>query len=265
MNDKPRPERPIPGDVSWDIQQKDLKGNGSCPACSGKPESLPVLVFIALFAVLYAADPDLRSAKMSSSPTGLLFALNSVFITGLCFFVAWLSFRSYLRGGLPNVLLLGCGVLAFGYTSFAAGWLIRSPYGPNDTLTVHNLGVLFASACFFLSSLSVSLGMGRETEPVHRAPAAGAAYLGIFLLGALLTAAAILDLTPPFFIPGEGPTVIRQVVLARFRHASAHLRPADDDGLRREENRFSPLFRQCAAADRCRDRRGCPRTARNIP
>jgi len=55
--------------------------------------------------------------------------------------------------------------------------------------------------------------MGRETEPVHRAPAAGAAYLGIFLVGALFTAAAILDLTPPFFIPGEGPTVIRQVVL----------------------------------------------------
>ena len=71
-------------------------------------------MFILLFAILYAADPGLRSAKHVFEPPWLLFTLNTVFITGLCLLIAWLSFRSYLRGGFLNVLLLGCGVLAFG-------------------------------------------------------------------------------------------------------------------------------------------------------
>ena len=179
-----------------------------------RPESIPVLLFILLFLILYSAGPDLRSWKYVVEPPWLLFALNTVFITGLCLLVAWLCLRSYLRGGYLNALLLGCGVLAFGLFSFTAGWLIRPPYGPDYTLTIHNTGVLFASICFFLSSLSAVRDVGMETAPAYRVPAAGAAYLGIFLLGILLTAAAMFDWTPPFFIPGEGPAVIRQVVLA---------------------------------------------------
>ena len=98
-----------------------------------RPESLPLLLFILFFAILYGAGPELRSSKYIFDPPWLLFALNTVFITGLCLLIAWLCFRSFLRGGFLNVLLLGCGVLAFGLTSFAAGWLIRPPYGLNDS------------------------------------------------------------------------------------------------------------------------------------
>jgi PAS domain S-box-containing protein len=179
-----------------------------------RAESVPVALFILLFAVLYSTGPDLRSGKYVFEPPWLLFALNTVFVTGLCLLVAWLSIRSYLRGGFLNVLLLGCGVLALGLSSFMAGWLIRPPYGPDDTLTIHNTGVLFASVCFFLSSLSAVRGVGMETAQARRGPLAGAAYLGIFLLGILITVATMHGWTPPFFIPGEGPTPIRQVVLA---------------------------------------------------
>lgn len=179
-----------------------------------RAEFIPVALFILFFAVLYSAGPDLRSGKYVFEPPWLLFALNTVFVTGLCLLVAWLSIRSYLRGGFLNVLLLGCGVLALGLSSFTAGWLIRPPYGPDDTLTIHNTGVLFASACFFLSSLSAVRGVGMETAQARRGPWAGAAYMGIFLLGILITVATMHDWTPPFFIPGEGPTPIRQVVLA---------------------------------------------------
>ena len=54
----------------------------------GRPESLPVLLFILFFVILYAAGPDLRSAKYVFEPPWLLFALNTVFITGLCLLIA---------------------------------------------------------------------------------------------------------------------------------------------------------------------------------
>jgi PAS domain S-box-containing protein len=166
------------------------------------------------FAVLCLAGPDFRSGALVYEPPWLLFTLNFVFITGLCLVVAVLSLQIYLRGGFPGVLLLGGGVLAFGLSSFTAGWLIRPPYGPNATLTIHNAGILFTSVCFFLSSLSAALGVGFETDTRRRAPAAGTAYLGVCLLGGLLTGAVMLGWTPSFFIAGEGPTVLRQIVLA---------------------------------------------------
>lgn len=179
-----------------------------------EPAALPVPLFVLLFAILYLAGPDFRSWTYVFDPPWLLFGLNSAFITGLCLLVAGLSVRSYLRGGFLNVLLLGCGVLAFGFSSFAAGWLIRPPYGPNHTLTVHNVGVLFTSVCFFSSALSAFRRVGRETGPARRVPLAGSSYLGILLLVTLLTASTILDWTPPFFVDGAGPTVLRQAVLA---------------------------------------------------
>jgi len=180
----------------------------------GRPECLPVPAVALLLAILYRAGPDLRSWTYVYEPPWLLFCLNSVFITGLCLIVAGLSVRIYLRGGFVSILLLGCGVLALGLSSSAAGWLIRPPHGPNEALTIHNSGVLFASVCFFLSSLSISIGKGFEPAPPHRAPLAGAAYLMVLLSVALLTAATMLGSIPPFFVPGEGPTALRQAVLA---------------------------------------------------
>ena len=135
--------------VLCDIQQKDLKRKGSCPACSAGPNPCPFSCSSCSLPSSTGPVPELRSAKYVFEPPWLLFALNTVFITGLCLLVAWLCFRSFLRGGFLNVLLLGCGVLAFGLSSFAAGWLIRPPHSLNVTLTIHNIGVLFAA--FFSS------------------------------------------------------------------------------------------------------------------
>jgi PAS domain S-box-containing protein len=179
----------------------------------GSTESLPVLLLTLFIALLYAAGPDLRSAKYVIEPPWLLFTLNTVFITGLCLLIAALCFRSFLRGGFLNVLLLGCGVLTFGLSSFAAGWLIRPPYGPNYTVTAHNIGVLFTAVLYFLSSLFTAFGLSLEIER-RRGMIAAAACSAVFLLGAVLTAETMRQVLPPFFIVGEGPTVTRQVVLS---------------------------------------------------
>ena len=179
----------------------------------GRPETLPFLLFILFFVILYAAGPELRSSKYVFEPTWLLFALNTVFITGLCLLIAVLCFRIFLRGGFLNVLLLGCGVLAFGLSSFAAGWLIRAPFGPNYTVTTHNIGVLFTAVLYFLSSLFTAFGFSMEIER-RRRQIAIMAYAAVFCLGAVLTAETVLQILPPFFVVGEGPTVVRQVVLS---------------------------------------------------
>jgi len=178
-----------------------------------RPESLPLLLFILFFAILYGAGPDLRSSKFIFDPPWLLIVLNTVFVMGLCLLIAGLCFRSFLRVGFLNVLLLGCGVLAFGLTSFAAAWLIRPPYGLNEAVTIRNIGVLCTAAFFFLSSLFTAFGISMEIEH-RRGLVAGMAYTAMLGLGVVLTAGALLELIPPFFIAGEGPTVIRQVVLA---------------------------------------------------
>jgi PAS domain S-box-containing protein len=178
-----------------------------------RPESLPLLLFILFFAILYGAGPDLRSSKFIFDPPWLLIVLNTVFVMGLCLLIAGLCFRSFLRGGFLNVLLLGCGVLAFGLTSFAAAWLIRPPYGLNEAVTIRNIGVLCTAAFFFLSSLFTAFGILMEIEH-RRGLIAVMAYTGVFTMGAILTAATLLHFIPPFFIAGEGPTIIRQVVLA---------------------------------------------------
>jgi PAS domain S-box-containing protein len=179
----------------------------------GKPESLPMLLFILFFAILFGAGPELRSAKYVFEPPWLLFTLNSFFITGLCLLIAGLCFRSFLRGGFLNVLLLGCGVLTFGLSSFAAGWLIHPPYGPNYTVTTHNIGVLFTAVLYFLSSLFTAFGYSMEIER-RRVMIAAASCSAVFLLGAVLTAETVRQVLPPFYLVGEGPTVIRQVVLS---------------------------------------------------
>jgi PAS domain S-box-containing protein len=178
-----------------------------------RPESVPLLLFILFFAILYGAGTDLRSSKFIFDPPWLLIVLNTVFVMGLCLLIAGLCFRSFLRGGFLNVLLLGCGVLAFGLTSFAAAWLIRPPYGLNEAVTIRNIGVLCTAAFFFLSSLFTAFGISMEIEH-RRGLIAVMAYTGVFTMGAILTAATLLHFIPPFFIAGEGPTIIRQVVLA---------------------------------------------------
>ena len=178
-----------------------------------RPESLPVLLFILFYAILFGAGPELRSAKYVFEPPWLLFTLNAVFITGLCLLIAWLCFRSFLHGGFLNVLLLGCGVLTFGLSSFVAGWMIRPPYGPYYTVTTHNIGVLLTAVLYFLSSLFTAFGFSMEIER-RRGPIAAMAYAAVIGVGVILTAATLLELIPPFFIVGEGPTAIRQVILS---------------------------------------------------
>lgn len=169
---------------------------------------IPVPLFIVLLVILAILDVE----AAFEFPI-LLFILNTVFISLVGIIVAYLAARSYLQTGLRNLFLLGCGALVFGATSFAAGAIIGTSGGLNSTLTLHNTGALFGSICHLAATGSGLGGIAPGRMPGSRKAKIVLAYLGVLLFTLWLTIASQQGLTPPFFIPGEGPTLLRQVVV----------------------------------------------------
>jgi len=170
--------------------------------------AIAVPAFIAIIATL--AILDIRAVF---EPRLLLFILNTVFLSVTAFVVAYISARSYLAGGSLNLLLLSCGVLAFGAANPVAGWLIGPPGGPNVAVTIHNVGALLGSVFHAAGAILTSAGVTSETVSKRRKLQMILAYLGVLVFMALLTIASLQGAIPPFFIQGVGPTLLRQVVL----------------------------------------------------
>ena len=127
-------------------------------------------------------------------------------------FIAYIAWRSYLLSGSATILWLGCGVLALGTGALAAGWLIY-PFGPNVNVTIFNVAVLLAAICHtggVLASLDEKAG---RMDPARRPRRVTMAYLAVLAAIALLVGLTLGGVMPPFFIQGQGPTVLRQYVV----------------------------------------------------
>jgi PAS domain S-box-containing protein len=171
---------------------------------------IPAVAFVDLAAVLPLVD----AGPSHDSPT-LLFLLNAVFLALFPLLASGLAARAFIASGSTSVLLLGCGLLTMSWASLLAGWVSSLPDGANDTVTVHDL-------CFMLSGVFLLAGslIGTSTRGKHRIlperPEARllAAYGMVIVLVTAVTAGAVKDLFPVFFVQGEGPTLLRQLVLA---------------------------------------------------
>jgi len=138
----------------------------------------------------------------------VLALLNTIFLSGISFVIAFLSAEGYLRGGAVRMLLLGSAVLSFGVSSLIAGWIIFVK-GPNAVVTMHNTGVFVASLLYLGS---VNVGNNLASNNVRRTRLL-IAYAGIVILEGLLTYATLTGMLPVFFIQGVGPTLVRQIIL----------------------------------------------------
>ena len=144
-------------------------------------------------------------------PVYLLPALNILFLTIISWIVAYLAAKTYLVRGTPAVLLLGCGMWVLGITSaMAAGFRILSM----DALvvTLHNCGS-FLSASLILVSALLSSPRSWDKPAVGPAWKLPLLYLGSLGVMILLAIGALDGFIPQFFIPGEGATPLRQVVV----------------------------------------------------
>lgn len=164
---------------------------------------IPVLLIVVLFL-------GMAGTHAVAEPPYLLPLLNLTFSTGISLVIVTLAARSYRRDPSRAVLLLGCGMLAFGLANAASGVLV--PLGrTNAAVTVHNGGVALAGLCQLGSALGALVP--RRDRRVGRPllVMVGAPTLVVALLAGL-TWAALRGVTPAFF-GASGPTLLRREVV----------------------------------------------------
>jgi PAS domain S-box-containing protein len=128
--------------------------------------------------------------------------------------VSYIALRNYKATGRLQILLLGCGVLAFGLAAVVAGLLRRVPgVGANLNVTIFNTGALIAAIFHFIAALILLAGISPEVGSKRKGLWLILGYAGLTIFMALLTMASLKGILPPFFVQGIGPTMLRQGVL----------------------------------------------------
>ncbi|GMU20987.1 MAG: hypothetical protein AMXMBFR13_10830 [Phycisphaerae bacterium] len=118
------------------------------------------------------------------------------------------SARTFLASTRVCVLMLGCGVLvlqlamALPPTDFADR--------PNTTYAIYNTGALLSAVLHFIGVIIAGQGGRRIGSPAAWLAAAYAGAVGLMLLVAWL---AYGGRVPAFFVPGEGGTPLRSLVV----------------------------------------------------
>jgi PAS domain S-box-containing protein len=166
-------------------------------------EWLPIPVLLFAIASLWVADlptaydlPRLRTALNFATRTlGSLFAM-------------YLAGRIFLMTGAIGPLLLGCGVTIWGSTSLVATTFLTE--NPNLGVTISNLGAWLSALCH-LAGVLLSLRSKRTLHSVGLW--LGASYVLALGVVGLITLATLSGWLPIFFVPGQGGTLVRQVVL----------------------------------------------------
>ncbi len=143
----------------------------------------------------------------------ILAGMNSLFLGIVPLVIAYITYRVVSRSGSVAVFLIGAGVLIFGLGSIAAGWVNPLPDGPNMTVTLHNtcalVGSIFVLAGAVLSHHNTRFGRGSGNPGTIVI----LTYAGIVVFVTLFIIATLRGMTPQFFAPGSGPTLIRVIIL----------------------------------------------------
>ncbi|HYD95069.1 MAG TPA: EAL domain-containing protein [Noviherbaspirillum sp.] len=169
---------------------------------------LPLAVFLLVILALWAGG----STTGYESPL-LTLAVYLIFAVPVSALVAVLLARNFLAQGAAKLLLVGMGAV-FWACAGAAGSMAGISKGQadftNTLLTIHNIGMWFSALCHLTgATLPVRLD-----APLRKPPAWLAAGYGLALATmAALVLATLAGLLPSFFVPGMGPTLVRELVL----------------------------------------------------
>lgn len=174
------------------------------------PALLPALGFFVIISLLPLAPPSWAGESHT-----WVAVLNTLFLMVAPLVASWFAVRAYMTTGSVTVLTMGSGLLLLGLSGYIAGHAIRIHGGPNCAVTIYNTGFLFC-ALLNLAAAAMSLrGSGRSKRfSGKRVLHVLAFYGGSAGTIGLVTLLALLDLLPAFFVPGTGPTPLRQVILS---------------------------------------------------
>jgi PAS domain S-box-containing protein len=170
---------------------------------------LPIPALIILMAAVYlTVDPS-----VFYDPPWLILIGNTLFVTIVSLVVSYIASKNYSATGRIQILMLGCGVLAFGVGGFLAAIVRDLPGGANLNVTIYNTGALIGAAFHFVAAFILLAGISSEVGFRRRGTLLFFGYAGSVAFMAILTAASLEGMTPLFFIQGAGPTLLRQLVL----------------------------------------------------
>lgn len=170
----------------------------------------PVAVISLALAIFSFIDPG-----ASFEHPVFLLSLNFVFSTFTALVITLWIGRNYLINNCPGLLLLGCGALIWGLsdTIATAAGMWSSPgsrFNTNVLVTIHNTSAWLSALCHL-----VGTAFSYAPDEASWTPRRWLifAYLGTIILSVLITVTTLLGLTPIFFLPDQGGTLTRQVVL----------------------------------------------------
>ena len=149
--------------------------------------------------LVYFVNPSL---SLDYAPMRYILTTGLIFIPSIT--VAFISAKAYLKQGLIEVLLLGCGVLMFGLTNLATVFLTGSNY-TNTSASVFMLGSFMAASLHLFSAINLTFSKNPHKNMGISAVLGGySLVLGFIIITTLL---AIRDLTP-LFIDSYGRTLL---------------------------------------------------------
>ena len=171
---------------------------------------LPVPMLLILIAVLHSAV----NPRLFYEPAWLLPITNTLFVSLVCFAVAYIALKNYRTTGKIQIFLLGCGVLVLGIGGILAAFTRNIPEtGANINVTIYNSGALISSIFHFAAALIPMAGISPQVGAKRKMVWLILGCTGLTALMGLLSLATIKGLVPLFFVQGTGPTLLRQQVL----------------------------------------------------
>jgi PAS domain S-box-containing protein len=165
------------------------------------------------FSLLAGVFSGYESVRVFGPPF-LLPLLNTVLLFAASTVLSVLAARSFIGHGSRAFFFLGCGLLSFGWGSLVSAWGV-SEFGPNFGVTLHNVGSMLGGLFHCCGAVSLLQGRpSRSRETPRRATfLTAASYSAIILLFLLFSWLTSKGFIPPFFAQGQGPTLLRQVIL----------------------------------------------------
>jgi PAS domain S-box-containing protein len=179
---------------------------------SRKPVGLLVLLTFALLTVLFFA----LGIQPAFENTVFLGFLLIVFQSIIPLLASYVAAASYLKRRLPQLLILGCALLAYGMFNLIVTLgvlLVNTPDWANFNVTLHNSGLLiFAIVTLASSIVAMNWHPGIGFKVHGKKWVVLSAYSLVVISVAVFALSTLFGFVPPFVVLGEF-TVLRQWVL----------------------------------------------------
>ncbi len=173
---------------------------------------LPALIIVAIF-IVALPTVALLNLRTVYEPKYLLMFINTLFASIIPLVVAYMAGQTFYKEGVLDLLFMGSAMLIFGLGNIFAAYEASCVGRTNSGVTLHNticlISGIFHIAGGLLSVYPDVTGIKRS----RRVLALSVHYVGLASLVILLFLLTSNGYMPLFFIQGQGPTILREVVL----------------------------------------------------